>query len=81
MQAWRGHGHDAGPATGSDRSECVERTDRAAPGGPSNADAVEGVWAPAATGGDLVSLDEDVFAALAGPLRDVRRRPATPPDR
>jgi hypothetical protein len=88
MQAWGGDGHDEGSATGSrtDRSECAERpdrtdrTDRAAAAGPSSADAAERVWAPAATGGDLVSLDEDQFAALVRPLRDVQPHATPPPD-
>lgn len=74
MVSRRGHGQDEGsavdPPTGrTDRADTAPQKTR-----QPDTHATKGTWAPAKSGGRVVSLDEDQFEALVRPLREGRRR-------
>lgn len=83
MDSSRGGGRDEGSAADprTDRGDCTDRADRTGRPEAASPDthATEGTWAPAESGGRLVSLDEDQFEALVGPLRDGWRQPPAQP--
>jgi hypothetical protein len=74
MDSWRGGGRDEGSAADphtdrGDRTDRADRTSRPEAASP-DTHAGEGTWAPAESGGRMVSLDEEQFEALVRPLRD-----------
>jgi hypothetical protein len=78
MNPRRERGQDEGSARDA-RPESRPQTPTSAPGTETDAEGAEAAWAPAGTGGGVVSLDEGQFEALVRPFRKPPFREPGPP--